>query len=188
MNDSFNQKKMSDIEEALKLKDEGKRLPYIVKKFPNRESEIREVFGTVLFLKENAEKIAAPINIFKTLLSKMPGDSPIQLETCLKKEIERANNNAYVPETRYYENAKNGGLPMSESSESENDKMFGKWKIIASVIILAIIMGFIFLRSDSKMKIDSINENIKPPQNSDELSSVSNTNDVSSSANNEARR
>lgn len=178
MNDSFNQKKMSDIEEALKLKDEGKRLPYIIKKFPNCEFEIREVFGTVAFLKENAEKIAAPINIFKTLLSKMPGNPTVQLETCLKKEIELANDNAPVPETGYYENAKNGDLLMSES---ENDKMFGKWKIIASVIILAIIMGFILLRSDSKMKIDSINENIKPPQNSDELSSASSANDVSSS-------
>ena len=73
-------------------------------------------------------------------------------------------------------------------SESENDKMFGKWKIIASVIILAIIMGFILLRSDSKMKIDSINENIKPPQNSDKLSSASSANNISSSANDEARR
>lgn len=180
MNDSFNQKKMSNIEESLKLKDEGKRLPYIVKKFPNCESEIREVFGTVVFLKENAEKIAAPINIFKTLLSKMPGNSPIQLETRLKKEIKRANDNAYVPETRYYENAKNDGLPMSES---KNDNMLGKWKIIASVIILATVMGFILLRSDSKMKKDSINENIKSSQNSDELSSVSNTGNISSSVN-----
>lgn len=180
MNDSFNQKKMSDIEEALKLKDEGKRLPYIIKKFPNCEFEIREVFGTVAFLKENAEKISAPINIFKTLLSKMPGNPTVQLETRLKKEIERVNDNAHVPKAMDYENAGNSGLSMSES---ENNKMFGKWKIIASVIILAIIMGFILLRSDSKMKIDSINENIKPPQNSDELSSASSSGDISSSTN-----
>ena len=86
MNDNFNQNKMSDIEEALKLKDEGKRLPYIIKKFPNCESEIREVFGTVAFLKENAEKIGAPVNVFKTLLSKMPGNSSVRLETHLKKD------------------------------------------------------------------------------------------------------
>ncbi|MBM2818297.1 MAG: hypothetical protein HW401_887, partial [Parcubacteria group bacterium] len=58
MNSSLDQKKISVIEDALKLKDEGKRLSFIIAKFPQYESEIREIFGTVVFIKENKDKVA----------------------------------------------------------------------------------------------------------------------------------
>lgn len=173
MNGNLNQKKESVIEEALKLKDEGKRLSYIIEKFPDYESEIREVFGMVAFVMGNTDKLIASKNILKTLLSKMPDDSPAQAASRFQKEIAQENNVH--------------GLMMEDEednevfTETENNLVFGKWKIIIPVIILAIAMGVMLLRSDSRMKDEIINENIETPQNSDELNSVSNTGDISSS-------
>lgn len=173
MNGNFNQKKESVIEEALKLKDEGKRLSYIVKEFPNYESEVREVFGMVAFIRENADKIIAPKNILKTLLSKMPDDSPSQVASRPQKEIARENN--------IHGSIAEGGEDSDASPKTENNLMFGKWKIIIPVIILAIAMGVMLLRSDSRTKDEIINENIETTQNLDELNSVPNASDISSS-------
>lgn len=173
MNGNLNQKKESVIEEALKLKDEGKRLSYIIEKFPDYESEIREVFGTVAFVMENTDKLIAPKNILKTLLSKMPDNSPAQSASRPQKEIAQENNAR--------------GLMMEDEEdndmfpETENNLIFGKWKIIIPVIILAIAMVVMLLRSDSRTKDEIINENIETTQNSDELNSVSNPGDISSS-------
>lgn len=173
MNGNFNQKKESVIEEALKLKDEGKRLSYIVKEFPDYESEIREVFGTVAFIRENADKIIAPKNILKTLLSKMPDDSPAQATPRPQKEIAQENN--------IHGSIAEGAEDSDASPKTENNLMFGKWKIIIPIIILAIAMGVMLLRSDSRTKDEIINENIETTQNLDELNSVPNAGDISSS-------
>lgn len=173
MNGNLNQKKESVIEEALKLKDEGKRLSYIIEKFPDYESEIREVFGTAAFVMENTDKVIAPKNILKTLLSKMPDNSPAQFAARPQKEIAQENNvRGLVMEDEEDNDA---------ATETENNLAFGKWKIIIPVIILAIAMGVMLLRSDSRTKNEIINENIETTQNSDGLNSVSNTGDISSS-------
>ncbi len=180
MNSNLGQNKMSVIEEALKFKDEGKRLSYIIEKFPDYESEIREVFGTVAFIKENDVEISAPKNILKTLLSKMTDNSLVQPETYFKKEIERVSNNVYVPVAESDEDTGDDGSSIS----SENNIMFSKWKIIIPMIILAVVMGIILLRSGSRAKNEIINKNIESSQNLDRLNSVPNANDISSSTKN----
>lgn len=176
MNGNLDQKKEYLVEEALKLKDEGRRLPYIIEKFPDYESEIREIFGTVAFIRENDNKVSAPKNILKTLLSKMTGNSGAQSSPRLRREIDDENS-AFVPITKNDEEAWNN----VSSIILENNTIFGKWKIIIPVIILAIAMGVMLLRSDSRTKDEIINENIETTQNSEESNSVPNTNDISSS-------
>ena len=159
MNSNLEQKKESAVDDAIKLKEAGKRLFYIIGKFPDYESEIREVFGIVAFIKENNAKIFVPKNILKTILSKMTAGSPIQATPLPKKEITQ-DIHASIAEDEEY-----GG----ESPEIENNLMPGKWKIILPVVILAVITGITLLRSDSKKKDEIINQNIGTSQNSDEL-------------------
>ncbi|MDE1988448.1 MAG: hypothetical protein KGJ58_03890 [Patescibacteria group bacterium] len=140
MNGNFDQKKISVIEDALKLKDEGRRLSYIVEKFPDYESEIREVFGTAAFIMENKDKVFVSKNILKTILSKMADDKPrTQVIPRLNKEITRESKDS-SPRMELLEE---GDIQL----ESENSLMFKKWRIIMFVIILAIITGIILLRS-----------------------------------------
>jgi len=159
MNSNLEQKKESAVDDAIKLKEAGKRLFYIIGKFPDYESEIREVFGIVAFIKENNAKIFVPKNILKTILSKMTAGSPIQASPLPEKEIAQ-DIHASIAEDEDY-----GGEP----PEIENNLMPGKWKIILPVVILAFIAGITLLRSDSKKKDEIINQHIGTSQNSDEL-------------------
>lgn len=176
---NFDQKKISVIEDALKMKDEGKRLSYIVGKFPDYESEIREVFGTAAFIVENKDKMAIPKNILKTLLSKMSDDfsSPIGLERQKKEFVPKENSQIQTKEE-----VDNGDDLGSLSAISENNPV-GKWKIIAPVIILAIVMGILLFKSDSKIENETIiDENIGIPQESDESDYISSVNNEVSSS------
>ena len=144
MNRNLEQKKISAVEESLKLKDEGRRLSYIIEKFSDYESEIREVFGTVAFIKENNDKISAPKNILKTLLSKIPENSWTQPPPRQVKEIPKEDD-IYIRVEKDAEDDEDANFP---PEEADNNSIFNKWKIIIPVIILAIAMGIILLRSD----------------------------------------
>lgn len=172
MNRNFDPKKESAIEEALKLKDEGKRLSYIIAKFPDYESEIREVFGIVAFIRENDEKVSVPKNILKTLLSKMTDHSPLEPETRFKREAARENN--------IYISLEEDEEVRDEAPDTGNSLFFGKWKIIIPVAILAIVMAFLLLRSGPIKDVEVINENMETSQNSTELSSASNSSEIDS--------
>ncbi|MBU6431495.1 hypothetical protein KGQ29_03920 [Patescibacteria group bacterium] len=177
MNGNVDQKKISVIEDALKLKDEGRRLSSIVEKFPDYESEIREVFGTAAFIMENEDRIFAPKNILKTILSKMADNmSHAKAIPRLNKEIAEESKNSF-PIMEAFEEG-------DASLESENSLMFRKWKIIIPVIILAIITGIILLRSGSRVKSEIIDKNIETAQKQGGLNSVSNSsaNHISSRA------
>ena len=176
MNSNLDQKKVSVIEDALKMKDEGKRLSFIIAKFPDYESEIREIFGTVVFIKENKDKVTAPKNILKTLLSKIPESPAAQPATRFKKEIARENN-AYTPSVRDDEVSDRDDPLM----EIESGKIFGKWKIIIPVVILAIVTAVIWLRSDPIKSVEVIDENIETQHNSSESNLISDETKISSS-------
>lgn len=165
MDRNLDQKKVSAIEEALKLKDEGKRLSYIIAKFPDYESEIREVFGIVVFIRENEDKVSAPKNILKTLLSKMTDNSPLEPEARFRKEAERENN-------IYISLEEDEEVP-DEAPDTGNSLSFSKWKIIIPVAILAIVMAFLLLRSDPIKDVEVINENMEASLNSSDLSPAS---------------
>ena len=177
MNRNLEQKKISAIEESLKLKDEGKRLSYIIEKFSDYESEIREIFGIVAFIKENNDKISAPKNVLKTLLSKIPENSWIQSSQWQEKEISNENN-VYSRFEKDAEGDEGGNFPQEET---DNNFIFNKWKIIIPVIILSVVMGIILLRSDSKIESEIINENIEMAQNKIKLNPSMDTADISSS-------
>lgn len=184
MNIRPEQKKTSVIEEALILKDEGKRLSSIVGKFPDYESEIREIFGTVVFIKENSAKISVSKNILKTLLSKIPAIPSPQQEARFRKEIEQKNN-------IYPSNIENKEYKKEEEeeeevyrdllTESQDNKILSRWKIILPVIVLSIVTGVILLKSDSGKKIELINVNSENSANLSGLNSVSSANDTATS-------
>lgn len=170
MNSSLDQKKASVIEESFHLKDEGMRLSFIIEKFPDYEMEIREIFGTVVFIKENNDKINASKNILKTLLSKIPESSRVQpLQSFSPKEKE-----VFKRDNIYVKNEEESGGDEGDNLSSENldnNSILNKWKIIAPVIVLAIVMGIVLLRSDSRIKNEVLKEDIGIPQDSDELNS-----------------
>lgn len=179
MNRNLDPKKESALEEALKLKDEGKRLPYIIAKFPDYESEIREIFGIVAFIRENDNKVSAPKNILKTLLSKMTDNSSnpsFQPKTHFKKEIVRENN-FYIPTEEETEKEEVG----DEVPDQGSNLYFGKWKIIMPVAILAIVMAVILLRSGPIKDVEVINENMEASLNSSDLIPTSNFSEIASS-------
>jgi len=177
MNNNFYQKRISIIEDALKLKDEGKRLSYIIGKFSDYESEIREVFGTVAFIVENKDKIEISKNILKTLLSKMPDDFSSSIDLEKQKKEFSSEENFQIQTKEEADDDDRVGLSVT----SEDGVVFGKWKIMATVIILAIITGTILLRSDSKIENEIIDENIDLSEESGEQSFVSSDNEISSS-------
>ena len=163
MNSNLDQKKVSVIEDALKMKEEGRRLSFIIAKFPDYESEIREIFGTVVFIKENKDKVKAPINILKTILSKIPESPPARPGTVFKKESTREINRqpAFAEDD---EDISYGDSLII----NEDNKIFDKWKVIIPVIILAVVMGVLLLRSDSKTNNEIINERSETSQTSSE--------------------
>ena len=169
MNDNLDQKKEFAIVGAIKLKEAGKRMSYIIGKFPDYESEIREIFGIVAFIKENDTKIFAPKNVLKTTLSKMTAGSQIQAASLPRKELMmEKGNNIHIPDTTLVtamEDTGDYGAP----PEIQDSLTLGKWKIILPVIILAVAAGILLLRSDSKKTNEIINQNIGTSQNSDEL-------------------
>jgi len=177
MNSSLEQKKISAVEESLKLKDEGRQLSYIIEKFSDYESEIREIFGIVAFIKENNDKISAPKNILKTLLSKIPENSWTQPPPRQVKEIPKEDD-AYIRVEKDGEDDEGTDFP---PEETDNDFIFNKWKIIIPVIILAIVMGIILLRSDSRIESDTTSENVETTQNKTEFSPSMGMADISSS-------
>lgn len=176
MNQNLNPKKASAIEDALKLKDEGKRLSYIIEKLPNYESEIREIFGIVAFIRENNDKVPAPKNILKTLLSKVNDNSINKKEVDFRKKIE-PEHNVYFPPEKEIED----GEVYDETSDLKNNLPFGKWKIIVSVGILSIVMATILLRSGPVKNVEVINENMEASLNSFDLSSTSESSEIASS-------
>lgn len=175
MNRNLNPKKESAVEEALKLKDEGKRLSYIIAKFPDYESEIREVFGVVAFIRENDNKVSVPKNILKTLLSKMTDNSPFKPEVRFKKEVIRENN-FYIPAEE--ENEKE---EVNDEVDPGSNLSFGKWKIIMPVAVLAIVMAIILLRSGPIKDVEVINENMEASLDSSDLSPASDSSSSESS-------
>lgn len=176
MNQNLNQKKVSVVEEALKLKNEGKRLSHIIAKFPDYESEIREVFGVATFIKENNDKVSAPKNILKTLLSKINGNLADKNDIVSKRKFVPENNIRILPEKEIEDEEIN-----NEIYDLENNLTFGKWKIILPVVILSIVMAIILFRSDPAKNIEVINENMKASLNSSNIESTSNSSQVASS-------
>ena len=177
MNRNLEQKKISAAEEALKLKDEGRRLSYIIGKFSDYESEIREIFGIVAFIKENNDKISAPKNVLKTLLSKIPENSWTQPPPRQEKEISKEDSD-YIRVEEDAEDDEGANFP---PEETDNDFIFNKWKIIIPVIILAIVMGIILLRSDSKIKSETTSDDVETIQNKIEMNPSMDAANISSS-------
>lgn len=144
ISDDLDLRKEKIIERAFKMREEGKRLAYIFGKFPEYESEIREVFGTVAFIKENESNIAAPKNIFKTILSKLPDKLPLIQNYSTIANKKETNRKVYsLPEIN--------DLPSNKKeSESRNDLPYGKLKIALLIVIISVIWLVFFLKRDSK--------------------------------------
>ena len=86
------------------LRDKGKRISYIVDKFPGYELDIREHFGIVAFLKGISDKVTAPKNVLKIIISKIPDNSTVQTLADYKKKYRRRKKNQFplsMKKTRY---------------------------------------------------------------------------------------
>ncbi|MBM2818067.1 MAG: hypothetical protein HW401_657, partial [Parcubacteria group bacterium] len=117
-----------------------------------------------------------PKNILKTLLSKIPDISPPRKEIISKKEAASAANIQPLFIEDDEDNIYGDSLMINEGNT-----IFNKWKIIIPVIILAIVMGIILFRSDSKIESEIINKNAETAQNSIELNPSLNATNISSS-------
>lgn len=165
MNNKYDQKEESVIEGAFRLRDEGRRLSHIIEKFPDYRSEVREIFGIVAFIKENEDKVSAPKNILKTLLSKLPDNFKIQSATIITRES-IPSNRLSSPIEELNENSNE--LPIFES-ESISGISISKWKVTIPIIIVLIILGLFLMQKDSTEKNTA--QNITSTSSPQELNS-----------------
>lgn len=144
MSDKYGRKEESVIEGAFRLRDEGKRPSHIIEKFSDYQAEIREIFGIVSFIKENEDRVSAPKNILKTLLSRLPDDSKTHAVLFYKDRLAIDNRAPFKKEEDFKED--DDKLPIFES-----DKAFtaSKWKVAIPIIIALIILGLFLTRKDS---------------------------------------
>lgn len=166
MNNILEQKKDPIIEEAFLLRDKGKRLSYIVGKFPRYETEIREHFGIVAFVKGVADKVTAPKNILKIIISRIPDNSVIQTLADYKQE-----------RTQTQEKPMPASKEKDTISLSENNILSNKLKIVIFAVAL-IILGFIFLRKDSSKNDLTGDKNMEMFKKIDILQPAGNINDI----------
>lgn len=148
MNNNYDQKERLVIEKSFRMRDEGSRLSNVIEKFPEYKAEIREIFGIGAFIKENKDKISAPKNILKTILSKLPDNFRFERMTESRDEPAFGNHIALANESLSESSAE---LPIFES---ESIPIIGnsKWKVAVPIIILFIILGIFLMRKDSTEK------------------------------------
>lgn len=158
-------KSHSIIEEAFLLKDKGKRISYIIAKFPGYESEIREHFGVVAFLKKVADKIIIPRNILKIIISRIPNNLVTQKLTTYKQEIPKIQEKSVF------------AVEEDKVISSENNILSNKFKIIIFAIAL-IILSIIFLKKDSNQNDLTESKNIEMFKKIDILQPAGNINDI----------
>lgn len=166
MSNLLEKKKESIIEEAFLLRDKGKRISYIADKFPGYELDIREHFGIVAFLKGIADKVTAPKNVLKIIISKIPDNSAVQTLADYKKEVPKTQEKP---------------IPAFDEKDAvltpENNILSKRLRIIIFLIAL-IALSLIYLRKNPTQNDVPGVKNIEMLKRIDVLRPVGNINDI----------
>jgi hypothetical protein len=132
-----NDEKIFEImNEALKLKDEGKTIPEILDGYPEYRKELEEMFSTINFLNQEKEKIAAPQDVLRKIVTNEEISRYLERGGEYKEKIRMGAFGLPKPQAEArYSDAKGRA---SEILSQITNRMTNRWKIFVPVGIVAL--------------------------------------------------
>jgi hypothetical protein len=152
-------KKEEAVSRALKLKDEGKPLSFILEKMPDEAEEIKEIFGVAKFLSLNKDVVKPPAKLLRNILVSLASEKKPEVALVTKPERERYSLEEEKVESRKI---------ISNAGVNSSFFMKTSFKLIFAVLSLAVVagVGIYFYQGQPAEVAELSNENIPAPTDS----------------------